>query len=244
MQKKISVSANKAPLSMIVSHQHKFIFLKTKKTAGTSIELALSQLCGPDDIITPLTEIDEARRANSRGAQNWRLHGWWSSPRPLFARRWRKFTAEDYGFYNHMPAAEARPRLDEKAWRSYFKFAFDRNPWDRQVSFYHHRYRRETTPPPFASFMHQDSRARINNYDIYAIDGDVAVDFVGRFESLEDDLKLALRHVGLEPPAALPRAKATFRRGDAPYREYYDDDTREIVARWYAREIDLLDYAF
>ena len=32
---------------MIVSHEHKFIFLKTKKTAGTSIELALSELCGP-----------------------------------------------------------------------------------------------------------------------------------------------------------------------------------------------------
>ena len=55
---------------MIVSHEHKFIFLKTKKTAGTSIELALSQLCGPDDIITPLTQIDEALRAGGRGAQN------------------------------------------------------------------------------------------------------------------------------------------------------------------------------
>ena len=32
---------------MILSHEHKFIFLRTKKTAGTSIELALSELCGP-----------------------------------------------------------------------------------------------------------------------------------------------------------------------------------------------------
>ena len=44
------------------SHEHKFIFLMTKKTAGTSIELALTQLCGTDYIIAPLTEIDEARR--------------------------------------------------------------------------------------------------------------------------------------------------------------------------------------
>ena len=229
---------------MIVSHEHKFIFLKTKKTAGTSIELALSQLCGPADIITPLTGIDEALRAGGRGAQNWRLHGWWGSPRPLLKRRWFKFTAEDYGFYNHMPAAAARALLDEKIWRSYFKFAFDRNPWDRQVSFYHHRYRHEKEPPSFASFMHQDCHARINNYDIYSIDGDVSVDFVGRFESLADDLKLALQRVGLSLAAELPRAKTTFRRGDAPYREYYDEDTRESVARWYAREIKLLDYAF
>jgi hypothetical protein len=229
---------------MIVSHAHKFIFLKTKKTAGTSIELAMSELCGPDDVITPLTEIDEALRAEGRGAQNWRLHGWWSSPRPLFKRRWLKFTAEDYGFYNHMPAAEARARIDDKVWRNYFKFAFDRNPWDRQVSFYHHRYGREEKPPSFASFMHRDSRARINNYDVYAVDGDVAVDFVGRFESLEEDLKLVLGRLGLSLPAALPRAKSTFRRGNAPYRDYYDDDTREIVARWYAREIKFLDYVF
>jgi hypothetical protein len=230
---------------MIVSHEHKFIFLKTKKTAGTSIELALSALCGDRDVITPLTEIDEALRANGRGAQNWRLHGWWGSPRPFHKRRSLKFTAEDYGFYNHMPAEQARAALnDDKTWQSYFKFAFDRNPWDRQVSFYHHRYRREDTPPPFANFIKGDRRARINNYEIYSIGGDVAVDFVGRYESLEDDLKHALSQVGLTLEKPLPRAKTTFRKSDKPYRDYYDADTCAIVGDWYQREIKLLDYAF
>ena len=41
---------------MIVSHKHKFIFIKTKKTAGTAIEAALSELCGPQDVITPFRE--------------------------------------------------------------------------------------------------------------------------------------------------------------------------------------------
>ncbi|HET7210775.1 MAG TPA: sulfotransferase family 2 domain-containing protein [Methyloceanibacter sp.] len=230
---------------MIISHEHKFIFLKTKKTAGTSIELALSALCGPGDIITPLTAVDEALRANGRGAQNWRLHGWWQSPRPLFKRRFLKFTAEDYGFYNHMPAEEAKALLnDDKAWRSYFKFAFDRNPWDRQVSWYHHRYRRKDTPPPFATFIHEDRRARINNYEIYSIGGQPAVDFVGRFETLEQDLRHALGQVGLNLEAALPRAKATFRPNALPYRDYYDGDTSLIVGDWYKREIALLGYAF
>ncbi len=228
---------------MIVSHEHKFIFLKTKKTAGTSIELALTRLCGDGDIITPLTRIDEAQRAGGRGAQNWKLHSWWGSP--LWKRRLFKFTAEDYGFYNHMPAEAAKALLDDDtAWNSYFKFAFDRNPWDRQVSFYHHRYRREVAPPPFAEFIHNDRRARVNNYEIYSIAGSVAVDFVGRFETLEADLKHALAQVGLRLDEALPRAKTTFRKSDAPYRSYYDGDTRDIVGRWYEREIKLLDYAF
>ena len=229
---------------MIVSHAHRFIFLKTKKTAGTSVELALTELCGPDDVITPLTEIDEARRLGGRGAQNWRLHGWWGSKRPLFRRRWFKYSAADYGFYNHMPAIEARALIDDEVWRSYFKFAFDRNPWDRQVSFYHHRYRNEKVPPSFACFMHDDPRARINNYDIYSIEGGVAVDFIGRYEHLEDDLKVALDRVGLCLKTELPHAKATFRRTNLPYRNYYDNDTRAIVAQWYAREIALLNYEF
>jgi hypothetical protein len=230
---------------MIISHEHKFIFLKTKKTAGTSIELALSQLCGPGDVITPITDSDEALRAAGSGPRNWRMHGWWQSPRPLFKRRWLKVGPPDYGFYNHMPAAEARALLNDDAiWRSYFKFAFDRNPWDRQVSAYHFRYRRRRTPPPLAEFLQDDKRARLNNYEIYSLDGEPCVDFLGRFESLEEDFRHALGEIGLSLDHALPRAKAGIRKNGKHYRDYYDDHTRELVGDWYAREIKLLDYSF
>ena len=231
---------------MIVSHEHKFIFLKTKKTAGTSIELALTELCGSDDVITPLTEIDEAQARRRRAAR--RIGGCMaggdrsgrcssaagsSSPPPI--------TASTITCLRRKPAR----CIDDKVWRSYFKFAFDRNPWDRQVSFYHHRYRNETAPPTFASFMHEDARARIDNYDIYSIDGDVAVDFVGRYRE-SGGRSASLRSVtsASASSAELPRAKTNFRRSTLPYRDYYDDETRGIVARWYAREIELLDYEF
>ena len=48
-------------MPVIASHQHRFIFLKTRKTAGTSVEIALSKVCGPDDVITEISPEDEAR---------------------------------------------------------------------------------------------------------------------------------------------------------------------------------------
>lgn len=228
---------------MIVSHKHKFIFLKTKKTAGTSLELALSRICGDDDILSPLASREEALRTERR-AQNWRRHGWWGSPRPIFERRWFKFTATDYGFYNHMRAAEARALLnDETVWRSYFKFAFDRNPWDRQVSFYHQRYRRRQRPPSFEEFLRRDHHARLNNFEIYTLDGVVCVDFLGRYENLLEDFGHVLQRCGISEQIELPHVKS-FTKVRIPYQSYYTDTSREIVADWYAREIALLGYTF
>ena len=52
---------------MIASHAHRFIFLKTRKTAGTSVEIALSKACGPDDVITVTSPEDEELRTAAGG---------------------------------------------------------------------------------------------------------------------------------------------------------------------------------
>lgn len=52
---------------MIISHKHKYIFIKTQKTAGLSIEIFLSRFCGENDIITPLRETDEKIRQEWQG---------------------------------------------------------------------------------------------------------------------------------------------------------------------------------
>jgi hypothetical protein len=69
------------------------------------------------------------------------------------------------------------------------------------------------------------------------------VDFLGRFETLEQDLR-SLEQVGLSSAEALPDAKTGFRPGSVRYRDHYDEDTRSIVADWYASEIKLLGYEF
>ena len=52
---------------MILSVRHKFIFIKGMKVAGTSVEMALAPLCGPDDIVTPISPIDEMERLGRGG---------------------------------------------------------------------------------------------------------------------------------------------------------------------------------
>ena len=57
---------------MILSKVHRFIFIKGIKVGGTSVEIALSRLCGPDDIVTPITPIDELKRLDvNAGARNY-----------------------------------------------------------------------------------------------------------------------------------------------------------------------------
>ncbi len=232
---------------MIISHEHKFIFLKTKKTAGTAIEAALSELCGPSDVITPYREESETDR-KGLGPQNYRIEHPLKPKRPLWRKllgRPERYYHHSVGFYEHMPASRVRDYVGEEVWRSYFKFAFDRNPWDRQVSWYLYKTKSKSIRPSFERFMQDRRRAFVTNYAIYTIDGGLAVDFVGRYENLQDELATALDLAGVGRHLKVPRTNVTPDKDQArDYRSYYSDAMRERVAEWYAPEIALLHYGF
>ncbi len=57
---------------MICSHVHKFVFIKTTKTASTSIEMGLERFCGPQDIVTPIWH-DGSANSIERPGRNYRL---------------------------------------------------------------------------------------------------------------------------------------------------------------------------
>ena len=211
---------------MIVSHKHRFIFLKTRKTAGTSLEISLSRHCGPDDVITPISEVDEETRQDlgGKGPQNY------------------ESTSGGKPAYNHMSAYRVRRFVGRDVWDGYFKFAVERNPWDLVASSYRYSSRRPEWNVPFGAFLHSRRLERLaKNQHIYRLRGQVAVDRVCLFESLVPDLAEVCDLVGL-PSLELPHAKSSPDRGH--YRELYEPGDVEVVRKVFADTIETFGYEF
>jgi hypothetical protein len=231
---------------MIISHSHRFIFLKTEKTAGTAIEAALSELCGPLDVITPFRETSEKDR-RGRSPQNYRIEHPSKPRRPLWRKlllRPERYYHPSVGYYEHIQASRVRMYLGEETWRNYFKFAFVRNAWDRQVSQYLYKTKSKKRKPTFEKFMARKKAAYVMSYEIYTIEEAVAVDFIGRYENLDQDLAKALECLGIQKKFVLPHTNVTPNRKPGSYREYYSPHTRALVSSWYRSEIALCGYTF
>lgn len=225
---------------MIISHTHRYIFIKSEKTAGTSVEAALSQLCAGNDMVTPLGDYWFNR--DERG-------------------QWVHSAMNAEGFFQHDSAAEIRRKVPEEIWRGYFKFSIARNPWDRVVSDFswQARNRPELQPKPglthrlglpfdefaetqklFRAFLQGDWKT---NDRFYLADGELCVDFIIRYERLADDLAEVCRRVGL-PPLTLPHLKSGLRKNGHSYRDYYDEGTRGMVTERHHNDIRLFGYEF
>jgi sulfotransferase famil protein len=230
---------------MIISHEHKYIFIKTNKTAGTSIEIALSKFCGRRDVITPIVPEDEEvrKKLGYRGPQNY-----WAtlsdySPREL--ARWVLRSVRKRRYYNHISAREIRPHLGAQVWSSYYKFCFERNPWDRVISYYYWRCKTEPRPT-ISEFIDSDVALKLKRrgYDLYTIDGRVVVDKICRFEKLTEEMETVRVQIGVPEPLDLPRTKTKYRQDQRSYREILGEEDRAKIAALFKEEIELLGYEF
>ena len=225
---------------MIISHKHKFIFLKTRKTAGTSIEISLSRYCGKNDIITPITPEDEKiREKHNVYPQNYldnKIR--FLSNIPYL----KKFSMK---FWNHITADQVKERIDEDIWNSYFKFCFDRNPWDKTISMYFWD-KNSLGDISFDEYLKTKNGREFRNYNfpIYTHNDKVVVDFIGKFENLKDDLEKICKKVGIKFDGWLPKAKGSYRTEKKHYSHYYNDETSELIKNHFKKEIELLGYNF
>lgn len=155
----------------------------------------------------------------------------------------------------HAPWFEYR-NADPIRFRSYFKFGFVRNPWDRAVSAYFHLRAKQfdwVLPildryPDFDSFVRgwltrwtaiRPATFLPQSYFLLNRRGSLMIDVLGRFENLEQDFGLVANRLGCH--ATLPVMNASEH---GQYTDYYTQTSRDIVGRIYARDIQAFDYRF
>lgn len=202
---------------MIVSHQHRFIFVKTLKTAGTSIEVFLSRSCGPQDVVTPIIPHVE----------------------PHVARNHE-------GFYNHMPAADIRDKVGTAVWNSYFKFCVERNPWDKTISYFQMKKKRSKLRETFDQFVEGDDLPiNFPKYTERDDPSKVIVDEVLHYEDLTAGLTKVFRQLGIDFDGSLGvYAKSEYRTDRRQYREVYTPRQAQRIAQAFSPELHLHGYAF
>ena len=141
--------------------------------------------------------------------------------------------------------------------KKYFTFTFVRNPWDRMVSYYKFRIKRWNmfnhgeSFKEWIRFLCSDEVQKIKAYHfnlaiknqhefLVSESNEISVDFIGRFENLQEDFNIICDKIGIAR-RELPHKNKTKHKH---YTEYYDDETREIVAEKYAKDIEYLNYEF
>jgi len=127
----------------------------------------------------------------------------------------------------------------------YFKFTFVRNPWATEASLYNwFKFIgvARGTKLSFKEFLYQrvklkrmGFRIMLGNSKQYSL-----MDYIGRFENLQEDFNIICDKIGI-PQQQLPHKNKIKHKH---YTEYYDDETRQIVAEKYAEDIEYFGYKF
>lgn len=169
---------------MIISHEYKFVFIATPKTGTTSIHKALQEFVSDGAGIV----LDKTKDGK------------------------------------HQTALDIRAQMGTGLWEEYFSFGFVRNPFDWILSWYNFRSRPELGDPnhpnhdrwtgnmSFEDFVINDIvRGRSPGDYLTDENGEVMVDFVGRYEQLDRDFDEICRRIGL-PKISLPSLNISKKR--------------------------------
>ena len=158
---------------------------------------------------------------------------------------------------HHQTAREVIARIGRDKWDKAYKFTLVRNPWDKVVSHYEYRRKRNKTAlasneipfrewvritygPDKDPFYYNNPKAFQPQVEwLKDDDGKITIDFIGKFESINEDFRQIRNAIGID--AELPHLNASKRSG---YRHYYDDESREIVSKWFQEDIEFFDYHF
>jgi hypothetical protein len=216
---------------MLLSVKYNFLFVHIAKTGGTSVRAALNRLRWRDPLYP--AQFIASRLSHATGHRI-------ASKLP-----------------RHAKVIAAKEMLPRELFDRLFKFAFVRNPWDLQVSSWHHLGRERPhllkDIPDFSTFIrwkldperpyqyHIDTSIELQTDYLKDLDGTILVDFIGKYENLQTDYEEVCRRIGVRPPSLPHKRKA---KGRNVYREYYDDATAQMVMEHFRKDIETFGYTF
>lgn len=228
---------------MIISHEYKFIYIKNQKVAGSSLELFFSKICPRTDFIT---ENDNFRnRVLISPKRDIRIQKEldFASIIPFRGvRRWKVRSFPYLYFYNHMPATEVRALVGNKIWNQYFKFAVERNPFEKAVSHYYGFYGKNPCIS-FRDFVY--AFPSFSDYSKYTDrNGDIIVDRVVQFDNINEEIGSICSMLGIHFPGTLKEKIHANARPKTDYRNLYTENEKSIISYICQKEIERFSYCF
>jgi hypothetical protein len=235
---------------LIASYKHGFVFIKTQKTAGSSIEFALSPHCGPQDIVAPIGPSEDRDRFKFTGVlpQNFATDADFEARYIAAVRRGHRKRIRDMlaqsadhgGCQPHEDVVGIRRRVPPDFWQRALKITAERHPYEKAVSRAWFSYKERDGrdfPSHLDSAIHTDLD-KYAGFQTYSLDGKCAVDVVLLHETLQADLDALCARLGL-PPLTLPFRRSHTRKDRRPAREVLSESQKAFIAEACRQEFEL-----
>jgi hypothetical protein len=201
----------------MISFKHKFIFIHVPKTAGISISDALKEYT-EDEISFHKSVFNILNNDGTQGIY-------------MKSSRWKGFEGD---YYHHASIDDLYRRLGDEIF-SFYIFACVRNPFDRVISQTSFANKINTMP-----LLLQNFGLPKPQLEYLKINDKVVANRILRFENLQEDFNQACKEIGL-PELDLGHKNRSNR---TDYRNYYTEQTKNMIYRMYKDEFDYFGYEF
>lgn len=202
---------------MILSLPHNFLFVHVPKTGGSSIRHVLSPFSTP-----------KAEGHFRRLSANLPLR---EDPQKVRLR-------------THDTAAWARLKLGAETFQTLHKFSVVRNPYTRAISYFEYLRQNPTHPHnqivknmSLQKYLLWGMHRALQSRHLCDAKGDLLIDRVLRFESLDEEFKSICTEIGIS--LDLPRINTS---SQMPLTKYLTPGTCKLIDQIYAQDFELFDY--